>query len=397
MVGGGTLSIISGKLPAANEYVGIGDLFLNGGDGTVVLSGGSNAVSSLRLGGGYGPGFGYSGNYTQNGPSLLSASTEYIGWGGADGGAFTQSAGTNTVASHLYLGDAYQSIGTYSLSGNSSLLSVLGSEDIGYAYNSWGGFTQSGGTHTVSSVLTIGNSGQASYSLSGGSLSANTEYIGYSPGYSTAPSSFTQTGGTHSVSSDLYLGYLAASNGTYGLNSANGPSLLSAAYEYIGYSGSGSFIQSGGTHNVSAALFLGDNFGGSGTYTLSGGSLFAAAEAIGASGSGSFIQSGGTHSVGPGGLGLFLASGGGVGVTTCRPAPFPQFKKSSASLEAAASRSGTAPLIQCKAISSSHTARAAAERIHCLAAAYPRRMKPSATKESARSRRTAGRMRCPAR
>ena len=45
-------------------------------------------------------------------------------------------------------------------------------------------------------------------------------------------------------------------------------------------------------------LYLGNAPGASGTYSLSGGSLSAAKEILGYSGSGSFTQSGGTHAVG---------------------------------------------------------------------------------------------------
>ena len=58
-----------------------------------------------------------------------------------------------------------------------------------------------------------------------------------------------QSGGTNSVAGYLYLGYNAGSSGTYNLS---GSGLLSAGYsEYIGYSGSGSFTQSGGTNSAS--------------------------------------------------------------------------------------------------------------------------------------------------
>ena len=52
---------------------------------------------------------------------------------------------------------------------------------------------------------------------------------------------------------------------------------LSANYEYVGYSGTGTFTQTGGTHTIAAALYLGANAGSSGTYNLSGSGLFSAA------------------------------------------------------------------------------------------------------------------------
>ena len=78
--------------------------------------------------------------------------------------------------------------------------------------------------------------------------------------------------------------------------------------EFIGYSGTGNFIQSGGTNLVNQpynenewGVVLGYNVGSSGSYSLSGGLLqilgggYGAPEFIGLSGSGSFTQSGGIN------------------------------------------------------------------------------------------------------
>ena len=57
---------------------------------------------------------------------------------------------------------------------------------------------------------------------------------------------------------------------------------LAASNQYIGYSGTGSFTQSGGTNSVSGTLYVGNNAGSSGSYALSGSGLLAApAENIG--------------------------------------------------------------------------------------------------------------------
>ena len=71
------------------------------------------------------------------------------------------------------------------------------------------------------------------------------------------------------------LGYNTGSSGTYSLS---GSGLLSELHEYIGYSGTGSFTQTGGTHSVSGDLYLGYNAGGSGTYNLSGSGLLSASD-----------------------------------------------------------------------------------------------------------------------
>ena len=121
-----------------------------------------------------------------------------------------------------------------------------------------------------------------------GQLSASTENISY-----TGTGIFTQTGGTNNVTNAIWLGYSSGVSGTYNLSGGS----LSAFIEDVGYQGKGVFIQSGGT-NIFQILNVGDNLGISGTYSLSGnGVLTGTQESIGQSGgSGVFIQSGGTNS-----------------------------------------------------------------------------------------------------
>ena len=102
---------------------------------------------------------------------------------------------------------------------------------------------------------------QRRYHLSGsGLLSAPVEYVGYS-----GTGTFTQSGGTNSIGNDLYLGANAGSSGTYILS---GSGLLSAAGEYVGAPGTASFLQSGGTNTTSLLAI-----GSSGSYLLAGGLL----------------------------------------------------------------------------------------------------------------------------
>ena len=153
-----------------------------------------------------------------------------------------------------------------------------------------------------------GSSG--TYSLGGsGLLSAVSEYIGYS-----GSGAFTQSGGTNTMSGNyggLYVGYNSGSGGSYGLS---GSGLLSAANEYIGYSGTGAFAQSGGTNNAGSELSLGWYSGSSGTYGLSGSGLLSTSTLIvGNSGAGTFAQTGGSNSAGflsIGSSGYYQFSGG---------------------------------------------------------------------------------------
>ena len=70
--------------------------------------------------------------------------------------------------------------------------------------------------------------------------------------------------------------------------------------EYVGYSGTGTFTQSGGTNNTfggAVALSLGVKSGSSGTYSLGDGSLYAEFDYVGLSGSGNITQFGGTNAI----------------------------------------------------------------------------------------------------
>ena len=71
----------------------------------------------------------------------------------------------------------------------------------------------------------------------------------------------------------LCLGFISGSSGTYNLS---GTGQLSAFLEYIGYSGTGTFTQTGGTNTISGYLWLGLNSGSSGTYNLNSGTLITA-------------------------------------------------------------------------------------------------------------------------
>ena len=71
------------------------------------------------------------------------------------------------------------------------------------------------------------------------------------------------------MTDSLYLGYNTGASGTYTLS---GTGSLSSGSEYVGYNGSGSFTQSGGTNSVTDTLALGYG-SGRGTYNLTGGSL----------------------------------------------------------------------------------------------------------------------------
>ncbi|MHB9074490.1 MAG: autotransporter outer membrane beta-barrel domain-containing protein [Desulfobaccales bacterium] len=301
----GSYTLSGGSLSAQTEYIG------SSGSGAFTQSGGTNTISGVDLYLGYLSGS--SGSYTLSGGSL-SAAREHIGYYGT--GAFTQSGGTNTISDYLEVGGFSSGSGTYIL--NAGSLSTSDEYIGGNMSSGSGTFTQNGGTNTASNYFIIAwdSSSNSSYDLRDGSLSVgSTECIGYG-GIGT----FTQSGGTHTLAQDLYLGVLyfssSASSGTYNLS---GGSLSVTGAEYIGYSGTGTFTQSGGTHTISQGLYLGVNSGSSGTYTLSGGSLsVTGGEYIGYGSTGDFIQTGGSHTVsggiwlGSGSSGTYTLSGGSL-------------------------------------------------------------------------------------
>ncbi len=168
-VSGGTLQLPSGQLKSGNVLVG------SGGTGTMLQSGGTNAVTSnLNVG------QDTAGSYKLSG-GLVIAPTELVGTYGS--GSFTQTGGTNSATSILVVGFDSPSPGSYNLSGG--FLTAF-NEQVGYYTN--GSFSQSGGANVLTGTLIVSNS--SSYDLSGGLLRLN----GLSQGSGSA--SFNFGGGT---------------------------------------------------------------------------------------------------------------------------------------------------------------------------------------------------------
>ncbi|HEV2972302.1 MAG TPA: hypothetical protein VGY55_20170 [Pirellulales bacterium] len=173
-------------------------------------------------------------------------------------------------------------------------------------YNQSGGSVNNGAlvNNVASGGLWVGQDSISSgtYSLSGGTLNAsiygNDSYVGvYGNGI------LTQTGNSvanfqssAADGSELFIGYQAGSIGTYNL--ANTATLHAYHQEEIGYLGTGTFTQTGGTHIVDQALTIGDQAGSSGAYNMQGGTLDANSSLfIGFEGAGTFTQTGGMVNV----------------------------------------------------------------------------------------------------
>ena len=110
------------------------------------------------------------------------------------------------------------------------------------------------------------------------------EYLGYS-----GTGTFIQSGGTHTIGNNLFLGYSAGGSGAYSLS---GSGYLSVSQRERGLGRPGSFTQSGGT-NSAVSLMLAQRAGSTGSYNLNGGLLRLAGLTQGA-GSATFNFSGGT-------------------------------------------------------------------------------------------------------
>ena len=211
-----------------------------------------------------------------------------------------QSGGNNVVNNNLYLGYGSGS-GTYNLGGTGQALLWAQNEYVGGNLGS-GTFIQSAGTNNIASnygtslYLGYGAGSSGSYSLGNGQLLAFFEYVGYS-----GTATFTQSGGTNLLGYDgyldidLFLGYNAGSKGTYNLSNSG---RLSAFGEYVGSSGTGAFTQTGGSNGIGGSLVLGYGTAGSGSYSLANGTLSSSSEYVGYSGTGTFTQWAGSNSAG---------------------------------------------------------------------------------------------------
>jgi autotransporter-associated beta strand protein len=136
--------------------------------------------------------------------------------------------------------------------------------------NFYNGFTLSDNGAIGNDVMRIDD---INSEMNGGYLASNYQYIGYSN-----TGLFNQSGGNNSTFFDLflnlYLGYKSGVNGTYNLSGTGFLGSISTS-EVIGYSGTGTFNQTGGLNTIGEGLILGNSNGSSGTYNLTGGTLVA--------------------------------------------------------------------------------------------------------------------------
>ena len=206
-------------------------------------------------------------------------------------GDFSQSGGIHTMSGILTLGDQGSLDATYTLSGGVLTVAgirngtVQGNQLNGISYlNIDGGVLNLTGTTIALDTFNIGNAPGSNGSLtlpSGKVLTAENETIGVE-----GNGTLVQSGGTHTVTFDLTLGEKAGAHGDYTL--AGGVLNVDTLANGIG---TGTFTHTGGTNNVNA-LVVAPN--GS-SYALQAGRLNAGS--ITANGASAFDFTGGTLSV----------------------------------------------------------------------------------------------------
>jgi hypothetical protein len=224
---------------------------------------------------------GVRGTYTLSDGRLAVQSSEVIGLGGV--GVMTQSGGFHSTDS-LWIAVLPGSSGSMSLSAGSLVINSLAF--IGY--NAPGTMTQTGGSVT-NIYMELGHygGGIGTYKLIDGSMFMRSLSVGY---YSPQNNVFTQTGGSIRALDYLTVGDQTSARGTYNLNEGT----LNVGQLYASWLGYGLFNQSGGASTFDGAT-VGHEPGSSGTVTLSGGVMSVNNDvAIGYSGKGTFTQTGGT-------------------------------------------------------------------------------------------------------
>jgi hypothetical protein len=319
----GTYNLTGGTL-VVNGYTFVGA----NGSGTFLNDGATHDTGFMVLG----QNNGSNGAYTvQNGGQLVVSGgfQSFLDVGESGTGTFTQTGGSTSIVGALDVGRfaGASGPGTFNVSGGSVNVTADGSNYGGFAVVGDAGtgvFNQSGAsTVTIAGTLTLGREigGNGTYNLSGGILNDGVVIGDAGTGV------FNNSGGTHNVTGDLVLGNQATGNGTYNLSGSGVLNATNAnARIIVGAAGTGTFNQTGGSATA-YGLSVGNNSGGSGSYTLDSGSLTVTGTTgfggsiVGASGTGVFTQNGGTHNTtfmvvgnNSGGNGTYNLNGGNLTV-----------------------------------------------------------------------------------
>ena len=278
-----------------------------------------------------------SGDYSLGGTGTLAAHDEIVGNFGT--GSFEQSASTNTIAATLTVGSVVNSTGSYTLSGGTLTANqeLVGDHGVGSVTHSAGLNMLTGGS------LILGNSagGSGTYNLSGTGAVTGDVVVGRpergsltkpavrllrmstttrrwrlaraqramecirsaaapcSPATNILAIQAPELSVSRAAEISLLVLYIGNDFGSSGAYTLSGGDLGAEGTEVVAYSGTGTFTQNGGTHHA-YSLYIGENSGSSGTFTLGGnGELHSDnSQYVGYGGTGSFTQNGGTNTMG---------------------------------------------------------------------------------------------------
>jgi autotransporter-associated beta strand protein len=213
---------------------------------------------------------------------------------GAGALTFSNSLGLGGTQTWLNNSGSQLSIqGNLSTGGNTLTIAGSGNVTIGGAVSNAGNLTMAGGgtlqLYGANSFTGTTTADNGTLSMTGGSLVSPIEYVGFN-----GTGNFVQSGGRNALSgtaSVLWLGYnSASSSGSYTLSAGT----LSSVRIRMGNLGTGSFTQTGGLVAPSVALSIA--FSNAASYTLMGGQLNASAANlnVGVDANGTFTQSSGS-------------------------------------------------------------------------------------------------------
>ncbi len=278
------------------DYSGRGHLYVGhqqGSAGLYSLSGGDLIVDGTEYIGYYS-----AGEFVQTGGTNM-ADEIYLGRYEYSSGSYELAGDGSVSATKLIMAYASGTTASFSIagSGSVSVSELTMAYDASSGFNATASFSIAGNGSVSVNELTMAcdyysssNYTTAMFSLSeSGSLTARQEVIGQE-----GRGTFNQSGGTHTVASIMTLGYESTAVGTYDLTGG----LLNPSGMTLGLNGTGTCTQSGGTNSVAGELHLGHNSGGEGAYYLSEGTLnVGTSEYVGLRGNGTMTQTGGTHTV----------------------------------------------------------------------------------------------------
>jgi len=294
-----TYNMVGGSLLASTS------LTVGYGAGTFAQTGGYVATPLLRILGG---------GVVRVTDGLTSVDSR-INIGESRNGIMEQSGGTvrtNGVVlpgktnSGLWLGNSWNETGEYRLSGGR--LEEKGLVGLG-AYG-YGKFVQTGGMHLPVGDVGLGvwstpdaGIGRGEYEMQAGSFKTSNLFVGWG-----GTGTFRQSGGTTSVMNTLCLSDSATASGRMELSGGT----VSASILRVGHFNRGELVQTGGTALIASELTLACTENTWGTYTMQDGFVQAPLIRIGSYGQATLSQSGGLLSSSTMILGGYSTAGSGV-------------------------------------------------------------------------------------